>query len=86
MEYNYKTNHTCSTNIKVELDGNVIKHVKFTGGCDGNLKAIQSLVEGLTVEEVENKCKGSTCGFKPTSCADQLTKAVRAAYEASQNQ
>ena len=86
MEYNYKTNHTCSTNIKVELDGHVINHVKFTGGCDGNLKAIQSLVEGLTVEEVENKCKGITCGFKPTSCADQLTKAVRAAYEASQNQ
>lgn len=57
MEYNYKTNHTCSTNIKVELDGNIIKHVKFTGGCDGNLKAIQSLVEGLTVEEVEINAK-----------------------------
>ena len=86
MSYIYQTKGTCSSKIEVELDGNVVKHVKFTGGCDGNLKAIQSLVEGLTVEEVENKCKGITCGFKPTSCADQLTKAVRAAYEASQNQ
>lgn len=81
MEYNYKTKGTCSTNIKVELEGNVVKNVAFTGGCNGNLKAISILVKGMTVEEIEQKLLGNTCGPRPTSCADQLAKAVRAAYE-----
>lgn len=82
MGYLYKTHGTCSSMIEVELDGNVVKDVKFTGGCDGNLKAIPKLVQGLTVEQVEQKLTGIHCGYKNTSCGDQLAKACRAAYEA----
>ena len=85
MIYNYKTENTCSTNIKVEIEGNIVRNIEFTGGCNGNLKAISILVDGWTVEEIEEKCSGITCGRRPTSCADQLSCAVRAAYEASQD-
>ena len=85
MEYNYKTHDTCSQNIRFELDGNVVRNVVFTGGCDGNLKAIPILVDGFTVEEIEAKCKGITCGRRPTSCADQLACAVREAYDKANN-
>ena len=81
MLHTYKTQGTCSSRIEFELDGNVIKSVRFTNGCNGNLKAVSSLVEGLTVEQIEEKCKGITCGMKQTSCADQLAKAVRMAFE-----
>lgn len=83
MIYNYKTKGTCSVNIKLELEGNIVTNVEFTGGCNGNLKAISKLVNGMTVEEIEKKCKGIECGYKGTSCADQLAKAVREAYENS---
>lgn len=83
MSYRYKTRGTCSTTIDVELDGNIVKNVKFTGGCHGNLQAIPKLVEGLTVEQVEEKLTGISCSGRPTSCGDQLAKAVRAAYEAA---
>lgn len=83
MSYTYKTSGTCSTQIELDLEGDVVHNVKFTGGCDGNLKAIPALVEGLTVAEVEQKIGGIRCGFKSTSCGDQLAKACRAAYEAS---
>ena len=69
--------------IELELDGNVVHNVKFTGGCHGNLQAVSKLVEGLTVEEVEAKLSGIRCGMKNTSCGDQLSKAVRAAYDAA---
>lgn len=82
MAYIYKTKGTCSTQIEVELEGNIVRRVVFTGGCQGNLKAIPRLVEGMTVEEVERRIAGVTCGFKGTSCGDQLAKACRAAYEA----
>lgn len=82
MEYNYKTKNTCSTNIKLNIEGNIVTDIKFTGGCNGNLKAIPILVDGWTVEEIENKCKGICCGPRQTSCADQLACAVREAYEA----
>lgn len=85
MKYSYKTRGTCSQQIDLELNGNVVSNVKFYGGCDGNLKAIPALVEGLTVEEIENKVGGIRCGFKNTSCADQLAKAVREAYESEQH-
>ncbi len=81
MEYTYKTNGTCSTQIKLDIDGDIVTNVSFTGGCNGNLKAIPALVNGLTVDEIERKLSGITCGFKPTSCGDQLAKACRAAYE-----
>lgn len=83
MVYNYKTQDTCSSNIKLEIEGNVVRNIEFTGGCNGNLKAIPILVDGWTVEQIEEKCAGILCGRRPTSCADQLAKAVRAAYEAS---
>ena len=81
MEYNYLTENTCSTNIKFELDGNIVRNVVFTDGCNGNLKAIPVLIDGWTVEDIEEKCKGITCGRRPTSCVDQLAIAVRKAYE-----
>ena len=83
MSYLYKTKGTCSSQIEVELEGNVVKNVKFTGGCHGNLQAIPKLVEGMTVEEVERRISGIRCGMKNTSCGDQLAKACRAAYEAA---
>ena len=75
MSYIYKTKGTCSTQIEVELDGNIVKNVKFTGGCQGNLQAIPRLVEGMTVEEVERRISGG----------DQLAKALREAYDAQKN-
>lgn len=84
MEYIYKTKNTCSTQIKLDIDGDVVSNVVFTGGCNGNLKAIPILVDGMTVDEIEKKLSGVTCGRRPTSCGDQLAKAVREAYEAEQ--
>jgi uncharacterized protein (TIGR03905 family) len=83
MTYTYKTKGTCSTLIELELDGNIVHNVKFTGGCNGNLQAIPKLVEGLTVEQVEEKIGGIHCGMRSTSCGDQLARACREAYEAS---
>lgn len=82
MSYIYKTKGTCSTQIELELEGDVVHNVKFTGGCNGNLQAIPKLVEGLTVAQVEEKIGGIKCGFKNTSCGDQLAKACCEAYEA----
>lgn len=80
MEYTYKPKQVCSVQIKFDINGNVISNVRFTGGCNGNLKAIAKLVDGMTVDEIEQKLSGNTCGFRPTSCADQLAKAVKEAY------
>ena len=81
MSYTYKTSGTCSTQIDFELDGNVIHNVRFTGGCNGNLKAVSSLVEGQTVENVVERLAGIKCGFKNTSCGDQLSTALLEAYQ-----
>lgn len=86
MRYDYQTKGTCSTKISFDIDGNVVKNVQFTGGCNGNLKAISTLVEGMTVEEIDKKLNGITCGWKKTSCSDQLANAVRKAYEESKNE
>jgi len=80
MRYEYTTEMVCSRLISFDIDGDVISNIVFTGGCNGNLKAISKLVDGWTVDKIEQYLKGNTCGFKPTSCADQLAKAVRAAY------
>lgn len=85
MEYVYKTKEVCSSEIKFELEGNVVRHIKFLGGCNGNLMAISKLVDGMTVEEIEEKLSGNTCGYRTTSCADQLAKAVREAYNSQNN-
>ena len=83
MKHFFQTRGVCARSISFEiLDGRVY-NVSFIGGCNGNLKAIAQLVDGCTVEQIEEKCKGITCGRRPTSCADQLAKAVRKAYEES---
>ena len=81
MKHTFRTNGTCSSVITFELDGDVIRNVSFTGGCNGNLKAISALVEGMTVGEYEKKCKGIRCGFRSTSCSDQLAIALRKALD-----
>lgn len=82
MRYDYQTENTCSQLISFDIDDDVITNITFVNGCNGNLKAISALVDGWTVEQIENKVKGITCGRRPTSCADQLARAVREAYEA----
>ena len=82
MKYEYRPSGVCSRAIIVEMDGDVLKDVEFIGGCNGNLKAIPKLVQGLTVEQVEEKLSGISCSGRPTSCGDQLAKACRAALEA----
>ncbi len=72
----------CSQLIEVELDGDKVGNVRFTGGCNGNLKAISRLVKGMEVDEVIRLLEGNTCGRRNTSCADQLTIALRKAKEA----
>lgn len=81
MRYQYKTQNTCTQLISFDIDGNVISNIEFMGGCNGNLKAICKLLDGATVEKIEEKLLGNTCGRRPTSCTDQLARAVRAAYE-----
>ena len=84
MITSYRTSGTCSRQIDVELDGDTIKSVKFYGGCPGNLAAISKIVVGEKAERIIQLWEGNTCGPKPTSCTDQLTKALRQAL-AEQN-
>lgn len=72
----YKTSGVCSQSINYEIKDGKVYNVSFTGGCNGNLKGIGKLVEGMPVDEVVSKLKGITCGFKRTSCPDQLAKAL----------
>lgn len=72
----YQTQGTCSTSIDIELKDGVIDSVKFTGGCNGNLQGISVLVKGMTPEEAISRLKGIRCGFKSTSCPDQLARAL----------
>ncbi len=83
MDFAYKTQNVCSMEIQFSIEGNVVKNIKFIGGCNGNLNAISKLVDGWTVEQIEEKLLGNSCGGRPTSCADQLARAVRAGYEKS---
>ena len=82
MEYSYKTRGTCSQMISFEINGNKVSKVQFFGGCNGNLKGISALVEGMDVEEVIARVEGIKCGMKSTSCPDQLAQALKAAKEA----
>ena len=79
MKHQYITRGTCARQIEFELEGNIIRSVSFNGGCNGNLKAIAKLVEGQTVEHIEELLLGNTCGMKSTSCADQLSIALKKA-------
>ncbi len=72
----YQPKGVCSTAIDIEVDNGIIQSVQFTGGCNGNLKGIASLVKGMSVDDAISRLKGITCGFKPTSCPDQLAQAL----------
>ncbi|MBO7148712.1 MAG: TIGR03905 family TSCPD domain-containing protein [Clostridia bacterium] len=78
---NYKTQGTCSRAIEIELDGNIIESVKFIGGCDGNTHGIASLVVGMDAQDVIKRLEGIKCGFKRTSCPDQLATALKLELE-----
>ena len=73
----YKTKGTCSVEINFDVIDGRLHDVKFTGGCNGNLKGIGALVEGMKTEDVIARLEGTTCGFKPTSCPDQLAQALK---------
>lgn len=81
MEHSYKPQGVCSVNIEFDLPNGNIENLKFTGGCDGNLKAIAKLVQGMPAENVIELLEGNTCGPKKTSCADQLAKALKKALK-----
>lgn len=83
MRYEVRPQNVCARMITFDLEGDVVKNVAFSGGCNGNLKAVSKLVDGMTVEQIEGYLKGNTCGFRNTSCADQLAQAVRKCYEES---
>ena len=77
MKYVYRTQGTCSTNIELDVEEGVLKEVAYWGGCNGSLQGISRLVTGMKVEDVIDKLEGTTCSFKPTSCPDQLAKALK---------
>ena len=79
MHFEYKTKGTCSQHILFEIEDNKLKNVQFIGGCNGNLKGICSLVDGMDVDSVITRLEGTTCGMKATSCPDQLAQALKEA-------
>ena len=79
MQFEYRTRGTCSQRILFEIEDGILHNVQFLGGCNGNLKGIGSLVEGMPAQQVVEKLEGTTCGMKPTSCPDQLAKAIKEA-------
>lgn len=81
MKFIYVPEGVCSSQIEFDIEGNIIRNVKFTGGCPGNLKALSKVIEGKTVEEIEELFRDIKCGNKGTSCSMQLAIAVRKAYE-----
>ncbi len=78
MTYTYRPRGVCSQLMEIELERNIIRSLKVVGGCDGNLKGISRLVEGMDADEAIRRLEGIRCGFKPTSCPDQLAKALKA--------
>lgn len=83
FHFDYITEGTCSKLISMDLEGDIVKNISFMGGCDGNLKTIPLLLDGWSVDQIEEKLTGIVCGRRGTSCADQLAKAVRAGLNAS---
>jgi uncharacterized protein (TIGR03905 family) len=79
MQFEYKTKGTCSRAILFEIEDNKVMNVQYIGGCNGNLKGIGALVEGMDIDEVITRVEGITCGRKNTSCPDQLAQALKAA-------
>lgn len=81
MKFEYKTKGTCSQHILFDVEDNKVTNVQFIGGCNGNLKGISSLVEGMEIDDVIAKVDGIQCGMKATSCPDQLAQALKEAKE-----
>jgi len=79
MKYTFRPKGVCAMQIEFEIENNIVTNVEFMGGCNGNLKAISKLVEGMPAEDVIKKLEGNTCGFKSTSCADQFALALKQA-------
>lgn len=79
----YRPQGVCSMEIHVDLDGDVIRHVEFVGGCSGNTQGVSRLVEGMKASEAISRLEGIQCGFRPTSCPDQLAKALKQALAQS---
>lgn len=77
MQISYKTNGVCSRNILIDVEDGIVKKVKFEGGCNGNTKGIAALAEGMKIEDVIARLDGIKCGFKNTSCPDQLAQALK---------
>lgn len=77
MQYSYKTKGTCSRKIDFSIENGVINEIHFMGGCDGNLKGLSSLVKGMSADDVIERLEGIKCGFRKTSCPDQLAKALK---------
>ena len=82
MDYSYKTKGTCSREITFSVEDGKVKNVSFFGGCNGNLKGIGALVEGMDIDDVIARVEGIHCGMKSTSCPDQLAQALKAAKNA----
>ncbi len=77
MTYTYRTRGVCSSSIEIEIEDGIVKDVSYYGGCNGNLKGIKALVKGMKIDDVIEKLEGITCGYKDTSCPDQLAKALK---------
>ena len=82
MHFRYVTKETCSSMIEMDIQDGIVTNVQFTGGCNGNLKAIPILVEGMAADDIAKKLRGVSCDGRATSCGDQLARAVLAAKEA----
>lgn len=86
MQYTYKLSGVCASQVSFEMeDDGTMKNVQFTGGCNGNLKAVGKLTQGMDAQKVADILAGNTCGHKQTSCADQLVRAIRAALAEKQS-
>lgn len=85
MHYTYKTQGVCSREIYFDINDGIVTNVSFLGGCNGNLKAIGKLVNGMRAEDIISKLKGNICGLRDTSCADQLANALQEALNNSKN-
>lgn len=79
MRFEYKTRGTCSSKILFDVDDGIVHNLEYIGGCNGNLQGIGRLVEGMPVDEVISRLRGIRCGYKPTSCPDQLATALEQA-------
>ena len=81
MHYEYRTHGTCSTRIDFDIEDGIVQNVTYTGGCNGNLKALGAMCEGASAEEVIRRLSGITCGYKATSCSDQLARLLQDAMK-----